>query len=130
LIYIIDTHAVVFALTAPRKLGKAARAAMRRIEEGRVKAWIPAVVAAELIMLCELGRIDIGLSQLRAALDDVPALSFLPLELDQLDEFASLTSIRDPFDRLIVGAARARKARLITKDASLATTGLVETVWS
>jgi PIN domain nuclease of toxin-antitoxin system len=52
------------------------------------------------------------------------------LTWNQLDEFSSLTSIRDPFDRLIVSAARSTGAKLITKDESLADSGLVDVVWS
>jgi PIN domain nuclease of toxin-antitoxin system len=57
-------------------------------------------------------------------------LRFLPLDLSQLEEFVALTGIRDPFDRLIVSAARHLRASLLTRDASLEETGLVETIWS
>ena len=59
-------------------------------------------------MLRELGRLEVGLVELKAALDSAPSLRFLPLDLAQLDEFALLPSLRDPFDRLIVSAARSR----------------------
>jgi PIN domain nuclease of toxin-antitoxin system len=52
------------------------------------------------------------------------------LTWEQLDEFVSLTSIRDPFDRLVVSAARTLDAKLVSKDEALAETGLVEVVWS
>ena len=94
--YVVDTHACVFLLAAPRKLGANARRALERVESGRDAAWVPAAVVAEIVLLHELGRIRIGLPQLRETFDSVPRLSFLPLEIDQLDHFVSLTSIRDP----------------------------------
>lgn len=127
--YVVDTHACVFLLAAPRKLGASARRALKRVEGGRDEAWVPAAVAAEIALLHELRRIRIGLPQLRETLDSVPGLRFLPLELDQLDHFVSLTSIRDPFDRLIMSAARSLRADLISRDEELGESGFVRIVW-
>lgn len=128
--YVLDTHACVFALVAPAKLGRKARSAMRAVEEGRGEAWIPAAVGAEVVVLRELGRIEIGLAHLKTAMEEAPNFRFLPLDLSQLDEFAALGAIRDPFDRLIVSAARAIGAKLVTRDRALAENALVQTVWS
>lgn len=103
---------------------------MKSVEAGRGVAWIPAAVAAEIVLLKELGRIEIGLPDLKVALEHAPGLRFLPLDLRQLDEFAALGVLRDAFDRLIVGAARAVDAKLLTKDTNLQDFGLVHTVWS
>ena len=128
--YILDTHACVFSLVAPGKLGTRARRAMESVEAGESRAWIPAAVAAEIVILRELGKIELGLAHLETAMEEAPGLRFLDLNLRQLDEFAALGALRDPFDRLIVGAARALDARLVTKDRAIADSGLVRTVWS
>ena len=60
----------------------------------------------------------------------LPAFRFLSLDPHPLDQFAALTVIRDPFDRLIVSAARCAQAALIARDARLADCGLVETIWA
>jgi PIN domain nuclease of toxin-antitoxin system len=114
---------------APRKLGADARRALERVESGNDEAWIPAAVVAKIVLLHELGRIRIGLPQLRETFDSVPGLRFLPLDLHQLDQFVSLTSVRDPFDRLIVSAARSLKADLLSRDQELGESGLVRVVW-
>jgi PIN domain nuclease of toxin-antitoxin system len=49
--------------------------------------------------------------------------------MSQVEVFAGLRSIRDPFDRLIVSAALDVGARLVTKDGALWENGLVETIW-
>lgn len=87
-------------------------------------------MVAEVVLLRELGRIQVGLPELRTAMEQAPSLRFLPLDLSQLDEFAAHRSIRDPFDRLIVSACRAVDAHLITRDSVLRDSGLVRTVWS
>jgi PIN domain nuclease of toxin-antitoxin system len=117
-------------LVSPRKLGSKARASIERVESGRDEAWVPAAVVAEILLLKELGRIAVGLPQLHRAFRDAPGLRFLPLDLSQLEEFVALAKVRDPFDRLIVSAARHLRASLLTRDASLEESGLVETIWS
>lgn len=127
--FVLDTHACVFALVAPKKLGSRARATLRRVEQGRDQAWIPAVVIAEIVLLRELRRIDIGLADVRDAVEENRSLRFLPLDLPQLDEFAASGAIRDAFDRLIIAAARSMGAKLITRDQRIRESGLVQTVW-
>lgn len=127
--FVLDTHACVLALAAPEKLGPAARKALSEVEAGRARAWVPAAVAAEIILLRELGRIGIGLPELQIAIDQAPSLRFLGLDLLQLNEFAAHTGVRDPFDRLILSACRVVKAKLVTRDRYLRDSGLVHTVW-
>lgn len=128
--YVLDTHACIYSLVAPGKLGRRARRAMAAVESGENEAWVPAAVVAEIVILRELGRIDIGLAQLKTAFEEAPALRFLPLDLGQLDEFVTLGALRDPFDRLIVGAARALDAKLVTRDRPIRDLGLVQTIWA
>ena len=127
----LDTHALVFALTAPTKLGVRARKAFRGIEStGRDTAWIPAAVAAEITLLHELGRIQIGLTELKDVMEDNSSLRFLPLDLGQVCDFAALGGIREAFDRFVVAAARSVGGKLITRDSSIIEAKLVQTVWS
>jgi PIN domain nuclease of toxin-antitoxin system len=126
--YVLDTHACLHALLRPQRLGRRARAILERVDAGRDVAWVPAAVAAEVVLLLERGRTPVGLPQLRAALSSTRWM-FLPLELDQLDEFAALSSLVDPFDRFIVAAARSKGAKLMTADRRISESGLVDVVW-
>ena len=127
---VLDTHACVYALVAPARPGKAARRVLADVEAARTTAWIPAAVVAEIVLLRELGRIGIGLPELKTATEAAPSLRILALDLAQLDEFAAHVSIRDPFDRLIISACRVIGASRVTKDEALSTYGLVRTVWA
>ena len=117
-------------MAAPAKLGPAARRAIHEIELGRAVGWIPAAVAAEVVLLCQLGRTTVGLPQVRHVLAQGAHMRYSPLDLDQLDEFAALGGIRDPFDRLIIAAARKLDASLITRDTGITGSGLVQIVWA
>lgn len=128
--FVLDTHACVFSIAATAKLGVKARQVMKAVEAGQAEAWIPAAAVAEIVMLRELGRIEIGLPHLRTAMEQAPMLRFLPLDFRQLDEFAVLGALDDPFDRLIVAACRSLGAKLVTKDRSMEERGFVQTIWS
>ena len=127
--YVLDTHACIYSLAAPAKLGKAARRALEAVEAGRSIAWIPAAVAAEITLLRERDKIGVGLPQLRTALEQAPGLKFLALDLLQIETFAALTAIKDPFDRLIVSACRVTGAHLITRDGTLLESKIVPALW-
>jgi len=126
---VLDTHACVFALSAPGELGKDALSLLRDVEKGKRLAWIPAPVVAEIAILKEHGKIDLGVSDLAQAFDASSGLRFLALDLAQLKEFAAHRTVRDPFDRLILSAARATNCILVTKDRLLRELALVETAW-
>ncbi len=127
--YVLDTHALVAALTSPRKLGEEGRRVLRRIERGQDEGLVPAAVVVEVAILRELGRTQLGVPELKAAVEQTPAIRFLPLDFAQLETFSTLQSLRDPFDRLIVSATLATGARLVSKDALLTDSGLVHVVW-
>jgi PIN domain nuclease of toxin-antitoxin system len=110
-------------------LGAAARRALKAVEAGRAIAWIPAAVAAEIALLRERNRIDVGVPQLRTAMERTPGLQFLILDLRQVEEFTLLTAINDPFDRLILSACRVTGAQLISRDLSMIASKVVRSVW-
>ena len=128
--YVLDTHACLFALGSPKKLGARARRALEHADARGEAVWIPAATASEVVLLKELGRTELGLPALRKAIETSSSWRFLPLNFDQIDVFASLASIRDPFDRLILSAARVVDGKLISKDAALAELGMVDVVWA
>jgi PIN domain nuclease of toxin-antitoxin system len=125
----IDTHALVWYLSRPKRLGRSARSLLREADSGRVSVLVPAIVAIELSLLREAGRDIVGVPQLEALLAAQPAFRLLPLDLPQAREFALLQSVRDPFSRLILAAARTTGAPLITADATIHSSALVEAIW-
>ena len=86
------------------------------LDAGRGEIVVPAIVLVELTLLREAGRNVIGVPQVEALLAAQPAFQLQPLELAQVMEFAMLDSLPDPFDRLIVAAARSADVPLISAD--------------
>lgn len=127
--FVVDTHVLVWYFARPRRLAKGARQLLKLLDDGRAQAWIPAIVVAELALLQELGRSGVGVVELETSMSRNPRIQLLPLDFQQMKEFALLRALKDPFDRLIVAAARSTKAPLLTADSTIANSGLVDVVW-
>jgi PIN domain nuclease of toxin-antitoxin system len=125
----IDTHALIWHLSRPRRLGKSAARLLRDADRGRVSVLVPSIVAIELALLRGAGRKTIGVPQLEALIAAQPAFSVLPLDLAQAKEFALLEMLLDPFDRMIVAAARVSGTPLVSADTGVRESALVEVVW-
>ncbi|MGH7322850.1 MAG: type II toxin-antitoxin system VapC family toxin [Candidatus Rokuibacteriota bacterium] len=126
---VADTHALVWHLTDPDRLGKAARRALATVDTGRGLCHVPVIVLVEICFLYERGRLRMGPSRVLDALGGHPGYAVLALDVEQVIEFGALTSVRDPVDRLILSAARVTGSRLVSADASLGGHG-VERVWN
>ncbi len=126
---VADTHALVWHLVAPQRLGKAARRAFAAADAGRSTCFVPAIALVEIWLLHERGRLRIGVAQVLEALAGHPSYRVLAFDVDQGIEFGALSGLRDPMDRMIVAAARVTGSRLVTADTALAESG-VETVWA
>lgn len=125
----LDTNAFVWWASAPKRLGKKAARALRAVDEGKARAFVPSIVGVELVLLAEAGRRLIDVSQLEAATKRNPEVRVLPHDIQQSLEFALLTMLKDPFDRMVVAAARATGLPLVTADERIQESGLVDVVW-
>jgi len=123
-----DTHALVWHLTDPRRLGRSARRALTEADAGRRLCYVPVIALVEIWLLSQRGRVRIGPAQVVDTLSDHPGYSVLALDLEQAMEFGSLIGVRDPMDRLVLAAARVTRSRLVSVDPALEGHG-VERIW-
>jgi PIN domain nuclease of toxin-antitoxin system len=113
---VADTHAIVWLLAAPRKLGREAARAFAGADEGRSLCLVPAIVLVEVALLRERGRVKVGPADLLRAVRGRPGYAVLALDADQAIEFGALGGVKDPMDRMVLAAARVARARLISGD--------------
>ncbi len=125
---VADTHALVWHLTDPERLGKGARRALANVDGGRWFCHVPVITLIEIGLLYERGRLRVGPTQILEVLARHAGYGILPLDIQQVMEFVSLTAVRDPMDRLILAAARATGARLVSADRALGGRG-VDRLW-
>jgi PIN domain nuclease of toxin-antitoxin system len=131
--HVTDTHALVWSMYAPSRLGSAAKQAFAATDAGSARIYVPAVVIAETIMVVERGRLPgIALAHLLPRLeamrtsDNYRLTSLLP---EVVLASHTLSAIPDIFDRLIVAEAIHRGTPLISKDSVIRQSALVTTLW-
>jgi PIN domain nuclease of toxin-antitoxin system len=125
---VADTPALVWFLTEPKKLGKAAKKALTAADAGRCLCYVPVVALLEMWLLHERGSIRVGPAQIVEVLGAHPGYAILPFDVQQAMEYGALPSIRDPVTRILVAAARSTGARIISCDEQVLGHG-VEVIW-
>jgi PIN domain nuclease of toxin-antitoxin system len=92
---------------------------------------VPFTVLEEVMLLSEIGRIRLPLP-FRDFVISIRQAENFDLGVNDtalLLEATTFTTIRDPYDRLIIAQARVAGAPLITGDGKIQESGLVRTVW-
>ena len=92
---------------------------------------IPFTVLEEVLLLSEVGkiRLPIPFRDLLISLSKADNFDLSVNDAALLLEAATFTTIRDPYDRLIIAQARISGLQLITGDAMIQDSGLVRTIW-
>jgi len=92
---------------------------------------VPFTVLEEVMLLSEIGRIRLPLPfrELLVSIRRAENFDLGVNDTDLLLEAATFTTIRDPYDRLIIAQARVTGVPLITADDNIHDSGLVRTVW-
>ena len=130
--YVTDTHALVHHVTGRKnRLGRSARRIFDRVDRGVETILIPFTALEEVMLLSEGGRVRLPLPfrDLVISLAQAENVDLGVNDMQLLLEAASFTTVRDPYDRLIVAQARVAGLPLITGDEQIHESGLVSTVW-
>jgi PIN domain nuclease of toxin-antitoxin system len=100
--FIVDTHAVLWYLTADARLSSKALAILR--DAGSL-LFIPAIVVAESLYIIEHGKSPATPTQLWDFVRLSSNVSFCPVDETILKQAETLTTIPEMHDRLIVATA-------------------------
>lgn len=124
---LLDTHAFLWAISAPERLGRGARSALS--EPGCLQLSVASLW--ECVVKFSLGKLKLPHPPLpyltqQAALNQVGILHILVPHLASLQALPWLH--RDPFDRILVAQARAEHVCLISADPQLEKYG-IHVVW-
>ena len=126
--YLLDTHALLWAAIDDDRLG---------VEAGRILATTPYDQLAisdlslqEVGLLAHAGRIKAGGSHLTALKNMLEYVTLLPVTLEIALLAPTLPLAHgDQFDHVIAATAKLHKLTLITKDANITDSGVVNTLW-
>ncbi|MDR1014068.1 MAG: type II toxin-antitoxin system VapC family toxin [Coriobacteriales bacterium] len=128
--YLLDTHTFLWAARNPKRLGKAARAALEAPDR---RLYLSSFSAYEVARKHHIGKLDPSYAFVvenytevarRLGVTDLPVTLAHAYQAGQMD-----WPHRDPFDRVIAAQAALENLVLITNDAALGVHPWVETVW-
>jgi PIN domain nuclease of toxin-antitoxin system len=128
---VADTHALLFHAASSPALGRRAASHFNACENQQALVYVPAAVIWEVSLLARASRINLH-RPVRIFFEDLfsnPAYHSLDLTPEQVFLADELRFTRDPFDALIVAAARTLALPLITRDADIRASGAVRAIW-
>lgn len=126
---LFDTHALVWALTAPGRLGTSAR---ELVEDRSVELWVSAASAWEIATKHRLGKMPEAEGLLAGWDGQIDRLGAreLPISSAHARLAGSLDwDHRDPFDRLLVAQAGLEVLPIITRDPQIAAYASATAIW-
>jgi PIN domain nuclease of toxin-antitoxin system len=128
---VTDTHALLFHAGDSAALGRRAAAHFQACESQQALVYVPVAVVWEVSLLARVSRINLrrAVREFFGDLFSNPAYHPLDLTPEQVYAADELRFTRDPFDALIVAAARSLALPLLTRDADIRASGAVRVVW-
>lgn len=130
--FVTDTHPFVYHVLGRRnRIARRALSVFDAVKRGRENIIVPFTVLEEVMLLSEIGRIRLPLPfrDFVVSLRQAENFDVGVNDSDLLLEASTFTSIKDPYDRLIIAQARVAGLPLITGDRRIHDSGLVRTVW-
>jgi PIN domain nuclease of toxin-antitoxin system len=130
--FVTDTHPFVYHVTGRRnRLGRRALSVFDAVKRGRETMIVPFTVLEEVMLLSEIGKIRLPLPfrDFVVSIRQAENFDLGVNDTDLLLEAATFTTVRDPYDRMIIAQARVAGLPLITADDKVQESGLVRTVW-
>jgi PIN domain nuclease of toxin-antitoxin system len=128
---VADTHALIFHAAGNRLLGTRAAAHFEACERQQALVYVPTAVIWEVSLLARASRINLH-RPVRDFFGDLfsnPAYHSFDLTPEQVYAADELRFTRDPFDALILAAARTLRMPLLTRDAQIRSSGTVRVIW-
>jgi PIN domain nuclease of toxin-antitoxin system len=122
MIYLLDTHYVLWSLFEPNRISEAVRAIL---EDEHDTKYISGVNLWEISLKYSLGKVELGGTNPSELLDKLLEASFEIADIDYrlLATYYQLPpkdDHKDPFDRLLIWQAIANGYTLITQDKKIA----------
>lgn len=110
---LLDTHALVWALSSPRRLPARAR---KGIEDPENVVFASAASTWEIAIKAALGKIDADLDEVTTGIE-AAGLRTLPISVAHTRRLRELPPLhRDPFDRILVAQALEEGLTIVTHD--------------
>jgi PIN domain nuclease of toxin-antitoxin system len=133
-VIVLDTHALIWWVAEPRRVGAKARAAIDAATATNEPIVVSSISAWEIAMLVAAGRLELTIDPAVwiRHVESLPFVDFIPVDNPVALRAVALEGFphRDPADRIIVATALGLDATLVTADARLRGYKPVRTLWN
>ena len=129
MIYVTDTHSLIWFLSDNRSLSTKAREIFEITEKGKNIIVIPTIVLAELFHICEKKNILNLFSEIINKLKTGTNYIVYNLDLDVIIECKNLNKIPEMHDKIIAATTKILGVVLITKDQEIQASAYIKTIW-
>ena len=129
MIYVLDTHALVWHLMNSPRLGQQAR---QIVADASAVLVVPSITLAEARFLSMRGRIPLAWEDVVELLDEDARCEVHPLDRDVVERLPVGLNIHDAIicaTALLCRETLGEDVCVITRDGQIIASGLVETVW-
>lgn len=128
--FVVDTHALIWFLTADERLGKKAKEVLLSADGTHVTLLISTIVLFEALDLIEKGRITgIDLKKLSSLLLFQPYFEIRNVDWKLWEVAQTFAKGMELHDRILAALAKQEKTKIISKDEEIRRLKEVETVW-
>jgi len=128
MLYVIDTHVLIWYFIGSKRLSKKLR---DKIDETRSKGGrllIPTIVLAEALYIAEKGRVEFDFTQMYYLIKEQPEFEIVGFGPEIFDETIKIKDIQELHDCIIAATARFYQVGVLTKDKIISESGEVQTL--
>lgn len=125
MLYVLDTHVLVWYFTGNARLSSEARDLIDDIRQQGGRLLDPTIVLAEALNIAAKGRVIFDFQRLYKLVRDEPEFEIVEFGLEVFDETLRVSAVPEIHDRIIVATARFYGADLLTKDGVIRSSGEV-----
>ncbi len=129
MLYLTDTHSLVWFLNRDSNLSDNARKTFLLAEKGEAIILIPTIVLAELLFICEKKSFKNNFLDFISLIKNSQNFVLYNLDLEVIIECNNLIKINEMHDRIIAATAKILNAIVITKDTQIKESGDVKIIW-
>ena len=129
MIYLADTHALIWYLNEDQRLSAPARTIFEKSEQGEASIIITTISLLELLYTCKKRNYLLQFTEILRRLHQSINYVVYDLDLSVVMVCTKLDTIEEMHDRIITATAKLIDATVITVDKNIRDSGYVEVLW-